>query len=80
MDVEATDHLHTTRRIPCRVSRSALDSPRLQPNVRLGTRLGPYEIVGSLGSGGMGEVYRACDTALGREVAIKILPPSCIAI
>ena len=39
-----------------------------------GTRLGPYEIRGSLGRGGMGEVYRAADTRLGREVAIKILP------
>jgi Tol biopolymer transport system component len=39
-----------------------------------GTRLGPYEIVGSLGAGGMGEVYRARDTELKREVAIKILP------
>src|SRR5262245_42806282 len=39
-----------------------------------GTRLGPYEIAAQIGVGGMGEVYRAADTNLGRQVAIKVLP------
>ena len=41
-----------------------------------GTRLGPYEVMSPIGAGGMGEVYRAKDTRLGREVAIKVLPES----
>ncbi len=44
----------------------------LQP----GTRLGPYEITAQIGEGGMGEVYRATDTKLDRDVAIKVLPAS----
>src|ERR671934_1031569 len=41
-----------------------------------GSRLGPYEIIAAIGAGGMGEVYRAHDTKLGRDVALKILPES----
>ena len=40
----------------------------------IGSRLGPYEILARIGAGGMGDVYRASDTKLGRNVAIKVLP------
>src|SRR6266566_3787339 len=43
-------------------------------SVSVGMRLGPYEVLAPLGAGGMGEVWRARDTRLSREVAIKVLP------
>ena len=50
--------------------------PSQTPPVSLtpGTRIGPYEIQSAIGAGGMGEVYRARDTKLNRDVAIKVLP------
>src|SRR5205823_5903170 len=55
---------------------SSADEPIIPPTLMLaaGKKLGPYEIVSVAGSGGMGEVYRARDTRLGRDVAIKVLP------
>ena len=43
-------------------------------SLTIGSRIGPFEIIGPLGAGGMGEVYRAVDANLGRSVAVKVLP------
>jgi serine/threonine protein kinase len=48
-------------------------------NLAPGARIGPYEIVSTIGAGGMGEVYRARDANLNRDVAIKVLLPAVIA-
>src|SRR5580704_12405630 len=52
----------------------ALEEARQPVPLSTGTRLGPYEILAPIGAGGMGEVYRARDPRIGREVAIKVLP------
>src|SRR5919107_868678 len=65
-------------RRPVRRRRLALSATRASDRHRMplftGTRLGSYEIISPLGAGGMGEVYRALDTRLKRQVAIKVLP------
>ena len=47
-------------------------------SISAGTKLGSYEITGPIGAGGMGEVYRARDTKLDRDVAIRLLPEALV--
>jgi Tol biopolymer transport system component len=64
--------LPRTESVPSRISLFTLPTPRMA--LSAGTRLGPFEILSALGAGGMGEVYRARDTKLNRNIAIKVLP------
>jgi hypothetical protein len=66
----------TKHRAPAPSTQHPAPSTRIKILVMFspGVRVGPYTILGQLGSGGMGEVYRACDPRLDRDVAIKVLP------
>src|SRR4051812_860749 len=59
------------RRLPAGIR---IESRNPSMTIQIGSRLGPYEILAPIGAGGMGEVYRARDTRLVRDVAIKVLP------
>ncbi len=60
--------------IECRAGRNHRQPMALE----IGSRLGHYEVTALIGEGGMGQVYRATDTKLDRDVALKVLPQACI--
>jgi len=60
-------------------ARAGVPLPGAAPHLMPGRRLGPYEVLDTIGAGGMGEVYRAHDTRLHRDVAIKVLPAALVA-
>src|SRR5262249_36587702 len=69
--LEALDSRVDAHEMPHAVSGQGRTNPM---GIRAGTRLGPYEVQSPIGTGGMGQVYRARDTRLDRTVAIKVLP------
>jgi hypothetical protein len=76
---EASDVFDRPRAAASAFARLGIRVPMAAPHLLSGRRLGPYEIVETIGAGGMGEVYRARDMRLDRDVAIKVLPAALVA-
>jgi Tol biopolymer transport system component len=66
------------KQLPPALVTAALEPLANRPSLPTGVRLGPYEVIALIGTGGMGEVYRAHDTSLDRDVALKVLPETFI--
>ncbi len=76
---EAADLFESPRVAASAFARAGVAIPSAAPHLMPGRRLGPYEVLETIGAGGMGEVYRARDTRLDRDVAIKVLPAALVA-
>jgi tRNA A-37 threonylcarbamoyl transferase component Bud32/dienelactone hydrolase len=76
---QAADMFEPPRVAASAFARVGVTLPSAAPHLMPGRRLGPYEVVETIGAGGMGEVYRARDTRLDRDVAIKVLPAALVA-